>query len=204
MHKAVGRFGLLTLLFIAGKCYAQSGETEDASTVFRANVLNPGLSYEIPIAPKQTILMFGGLHTSFGFGYSSSLGTTTSFGLNPIIGAEYRYYYNGRKRRDKGRRTALNSMNYLAPVYNVIFSDYQIDEEASVEESSIRPVHTIGAVWGFQRNYKSRFSLDINLGGAYVFASSTFYESDGKVETRTTGKFTTTSQIQIGFWLNKR
>ena len=204
MHKIIGKAGLLALFFIAGKCHAQSGENENVTTVFRANVLNPGLSYEIPTAPKQTILMHGGLHTSFGFGYSSSLGTTTSFGLDPIIGAEYRFYYNGRKRMDKGKRTALNSMNYLAPVYHVLFSDYQIDEEASVEESNIRPVHTIGAVWGFQRNYKSRISLDINLGGAYVFATSTFYESDGKVETRTTGKFTTTGQIQIGFWLDKR
>jgi len=184
--------------------YGQSIEQAPVSTVFRVNVLNPGLSYELPLGQHQTAIFSGGVNTSFGLGFSSSLGTNAFIYFNPGFGAQYRYYYNSRKRTEKGKRTELNSMNYVAPVYSVIFTDGQISENAFLEEENSRPVHTVGAVWGLQRNYKSRFSLDLNLGLGYVFGKSTFYGINDQVEQRTSGNVTAIIDIELGFWLNKR
>lgn len=199
-----GNFRVIFLLFFATNCYSQSIEQVPVSTVFRVNVLNPGLSYELPVGLHQAAILYGGVNTSFGLGFSSSLGTNAFINFDPGFGAQYRYYYNGRKRTEKGKRTELNSMNYLAPVYSVIFTDGRISENALQEEENSRPVHTVGAVWGLQRNYKSRFSLDLNLGLGYVFGKSTFYGINDQVEQRTSGNATAIIDIELGFWLNKR
>lgn len=199
-----GNFRLLLLLFLATNSFGQSIEQAPVSTVFRVNMLNPGLSYELPLGHHQTAVLYGGVNTSFGLGFSSSLGTNAFIYFDPGFGAQYRYYYNSSKRTEKGRRTEMNSRNYVAPVYSVIFTDGQISENAYLEEENSRPVHTVGAVWGIQRNYKSRFSLDLNLGLGYVFGKSAFYGSNDQVEHRTTGNATAIIHLELGFWLNKR
>lgn len=204
MYNWSGNFRVIILLFFATNCYSQSIEQAPVSTVFRANMLNPGLSYELPVGLHQTAVLFGGVNTSFGLGFSSSLGTNAFIYFDPGFGAQYRYYYNSRKRTEKGKRTALNSMNYVAPVYSVIFTDGQITENALLEEENNRPVQTVGAVWGLQRNYKNRFSLDLNLGLGYVFGKSTFYSNNNQVEQRNSGNATVIIDLELGFWLNKK
>lgn len=98
----------------------------------------------------------------------------------------------------------MNSVNYVAPVYSVLFNDGQISENAYPEEENNRPVHTVGAVWGIQWNYKSRFSLDLNLGLGYGFGKSTFYGNNNQLEQRTSCNATAIIHLQLGFWLNKR
>ena len=56
-----GNFRVIILLFFATNCYSQSIEQAPVSTVFRANMLNPGLSYELPVGLHQTAVLFGGV-----------------------------------------------------------------------------------------------------------------------------------------------
>ena len=70
-------------------------------------------------------------------------------------------------------------------------------------EERKRPMNTIGVLWGFQRNYKSRFSLDLNIGPAYLFARSSVPDTYGNPHKRTVGEFSTMGRITLGFWVNK-
>ena len=48
-----------------------------------------------------------------------------------------------------------------------------------------------GVVWGFQRNYPSHFSLDLNIGLGYVKAG-------------TVNGISPIGELNIGFWLGKK
>jgi hypothetical protein len=175
-------------------------ETE-VTNVTKITLLNPGLSYEAKVGRSQTIYTQAFLNLS-GV-YDDYAGAT--FYIDPALTLQYRYYYNGKKRQEREKRTEMNSMNYLAPVYEVIFTRAALFS-GYVEETSRRSVHRLGAVWGIQRNYKSRFSLDLNLGLGYMFGKSTTYDywGTGNYISETAGQVTFMGQINIGFWLNKR
>ncbi|MEO7044164.1 MAG: hypothetical protein ABI091_02570, partial [Ferruginibacter sp.] len=67
-----------------------------------------------------------------------------------------------------------------------------------------RAVKKFGIAWGLQRNYKSRFSLDMNVGPGYFFAKVTRQNIIGQFATENTSGFTILGQVNLGFWLNKR
>ncbi|ULQ50865.1 hypothetical protein [Flavihumibacter fluvii] len=204
MINGLKKFWGCFLLVLAIDSQAQSVDNTTLSQVVRVNILNPGLSYELPVSRMQTLLMAGGLNTSFGVGFSSSLGTSAFISFVPGVNAQYRFYYNARKRHEKGKRTAMNSLNYIAPAYEVLFSAYNVDEDAIDEESHVRPIHTIGAVWGIQRNYKTRFSLDLSLGIGYQIAESTYYDAVDQYYTSIKGTPTAIIKLQLGIWVNKK
>jgi hypothetical protein len=71
-------------------------------------------------------------------------------------------------------------------------------------EINRRACNTVGVVWGFQRNYRKRFSLDLNLGLGYLFSTATVLDNTGQTVRENLGEFTTLGQLTLGFWLNKR
>ncbi|MCW3118162.1 MAG: hypothetical protein JWM28_2244 [Chitinophagaceae bacterium] len=116
---------------------------------------------------------------------------------------QYRYYYNAARREKKGKRIAMNSLNYLSPFFETVFfkkSTYTWEDV----ETYRRTINTIGLVWGMQRNYNSRFSLDFESGIGYRFGKITSQSSSGQISTRTGGAMTLIININLGIWLNKR
>ena len=121
---------------------------------------------------------------------SRRLGSSFSFShasVGPAAHLQYRYYYNYAKRTAKKLRTELNSLNYIAPSFSV---------------SNLRPVKggnrnwitQTGVLWGIQRNYASRFSLDLSLGLAYLSGASGVSNNN---------KINPAGNFSLGFWLKK-
>lgn len=193
----------LLLLTISINSFSQQKDQPDITNITRATFFSPGISYEKRVGKFQSILGNAFVATSFSFSYSSSLGTNSDISFDPSLALQYRYYYNNRQRLAKSRRTEKNSLNYMSVIAETDFTKNSISSSYLVEEDR-RPVYSIGVAWGFQRNYPKRFSLDLNLGGGYVFASNTKLNEFGQPVKVNSGRLTSIGNLSLGFWLNKR
>lgn len=189
-------------LVIFTNCFAQEKLQANIVNITKVTFLNPGISYEQKVGKSQSILGQAFMNTSFSIGYSGSLGNTSSISFDPAFSFQYRYYYNYDRRQNKGKRTEMNSLNYLSPTFETIFSKNRIDNSHYIENKR-RPINTIGTVWGIQRNYKNRFSLDFNIGIGYLFTTATLRGNTGQTVKEKVGKFSTLGQLNVGFWLNQ-
>jgi hypothetical protein len=195
-HKLTGAVFLL----LSAQSFSQKkgGQME---SVFKVIFLNPGIGYEQRIAGHQTIYGQAYLNFSAYFSYSDALGTAAGVSLSPAATVQYRYYYNTDKRIEQGKRTALNSANYLAPVIKV--TSFRERVLASSEKKRSREIYEAGVVWGLQRNYNSRFSLDLNVGPGYFYANE-LKDPSGYVVRSKVSSWTIITQLNLGLWLNKR
>ena len=190
----------LLLLVAATNCFSQNETETDIRDVTKLNFFDPGISYEKRIGRMQSLTAQAFLSTSIYIGYSDALGNTSSIDVYPALSLQYRYYYNAAKRDAKGKRTEMNSLNYVSAIAEVDF--YR--EYVSPTEKDIRALNVFGIAWGFQRNYPKRFSLDLSFGLGYVFTKQTTINYAGEYITENTGNLTNIGQIGLGFWLNKR
>lgn len=184
------------------KSYSQQEKTTMVSNVTRLTFLNPGISQEITIGKRQTL--FGQLFvntSASAITYNNGQDININFYFDPALSVQLRHYYNGERRSGRGKRTEMNSMNYFAAIAETFISKYPANSDYIQEKR--RPVTTLGAAWGLQRNYKGRFSLDLYLGAGYRFARSTIYTIPQPTTVNPT-ELILVSQINIGGWLNKR
>lgn len=188
-------------MLVSMTCFSQDGETTDVRDVTKATFFDPGISYEKRIGKLQTLSFQALLSSAIYIGYSDALGNTSSINFYPAAATQYRYYYNLGTRQGKGKRTEMNSLNYVAAQAEVSFYKPTIPVEGDDE---IRTLQTFGIAWGFQRNYPKRFSLDLNFGIGYAYTKETIIDDGGQDATRNLGKFTNIGQIGLGFWLNRR
>ncbi|MEO6668965.1 MAG: hypothetical protein ABIN36_05790 [Ferruginibacter sp.] len=195
-------FVTLVLCF-PGHCFSQDKADAPVTNVTKITFINPGASYEKSIAKKQTLYIQAFMNLSGSFEYSSTYGSSSTIFFDPAFTFQYRYYY-GLKRRDrKGARTAMNSANYLSAIYENVFSKRSISNSYYIEDRR-RAVNTVGVVWGMQRNYQRRFSLDLNIGAGYLFTRSTLPYSSWQTAKEHSGQFTIPGQVNLGIWLNKK
>jgi hypothetical protein len=168
------------LFFIASIVHAQNTPSVEKHQ-FKINVLLPGIVYEYGLSNKNTLYS----ELSAGFGYSSNY-----FGDNwtfvPYIHEQFRHYYNLEKRATKGKVTSYNSGGYVAMAANYNLKSITTNDFYSSSNSSV----FIGSVWGFQRTYKHKFNLDLNLGAGYGFSK----QNSG---------FSTTLNFTLGWVLGK-
>lgn len=190
----------ILLLLAATNCFSQTDPKTDIRDVTKLNFFDPGISYEKRIGKMQSLTAQAFLSTSIYLGYSDALGNTSSIDVYPALSLQYRYYYNAAKRDAKGKRTEMNSLNYVSAIGEVDF----YNEYISPTEKDLRTLNVFGIAWGFQRNYPKRFSLDLSFGLGYVFTKQTTINYAGEYITENTGNFTNIGQIGLGFWLNKR
>ena len=195
--KAISFF---TLLLASTASFSQ--EETDITNLTKLTFLNPGISREIRVAKLQSIYLQAFMNTSAYFSYSSSLGTDGGVNFDPAATVQYRYYYNAKKRAEKGKRTGMNSLNYITGLVETIFTSAAISD-GDLNEDNRRPVTKIGAAWGIQRNGIKHFSLDLNLGLGYVFAKGTAYDINGLNKSSPVSQFTLLGQLNLGFWLGK-
>jgi hypothetical protein len=197
-------FAPIAVFLITGTTsLSQDSSSTDITNVAVLTIVNPGFSYEQKIGKDQSLYGQIFISTSFYLGYSSSLGNTSEIHFDPAFTAQYRYYYNAERRFAKGKRTALNSMNYVSVVYEAIFTDNRISV-SDYEEENVRPIHQLGICWGIQRNYASRFSLNLHLGLGYFYTRVTTPDNLGQPVSGHSGGFNTLGQLNLGIWLNKR
>ena len=195
-------YTLVSCLFIFSESFSQSSDA-DVMNVFKITILNPGISYEKALFKYQTFYAQAFINFSATLNEDATQETADiNFYVDPAFTGQYRFYYNFNKRASKSKRTERNSANYFAADYEGIFTKLPI-ADTYVEETDRRLLNRLGVVWGFQRNYKWKFSLDFNVGLGYMFGKSTEYiylQNENISDTQ--GRVTLLSQINIGFWLN--
>ena len=192
---------LYLIVLITHQSFSQEKDASVVTTVIKVTILNPGFSYEQAVGKTQTIYGQAFLNVSGYYSYSSSLGTSSAIYLDPAFTIQYRHYYNAAKREKREKRVAFNSLNYVAPVWEISFAKLSSYYNYYYDQKRLM-INRVGVVWGLQRNYKSRFSLDINVGPGYVFAKP--IESSGMVIKPRVSEFTILGQLNLGIWLNKR
>lgn len=190
---------LSCLLFLAAASFAQDS-IPGVVNVTKINFLNPGISYEHRIGKNQTVQLSAFMNVLVSLGFSSDHSTSDVY-VDPAVGAEYRYYYNFRKRSADGKSVSKNSANYIGLYGNMIFSKMRVNSSYYIE-SKRRNVNVVGLGWGMQRNYTKHFSLDLNIGGQYRFARSSYPGADNTTMQKTGGEFLPAVLLGLGFWLN--
>ena len=153
---------LFLLLLLSSFIQAQNAPSVEKNQ-FKINVLLPGFVYEYGINNKNTLYS----ELSAGFGYSSS-GFGENWSFYPYIQEQFRHYYNLEKRTAKGKVTSRNSGNFLAMAAYYNFKSITTNDSYSSSSSSV----VIAPVWAFQRTYKHKFNLDLNVGAGYGFSKN--------------------------------
>jgi hypothetical protein len=184
-------------------CFSQDKESTGLSNITKVTFFNPGISYEKRIAKLQSLYGQIFMNTSFSIGYSDALGITSDIIFDPAITLQYRYYYNYGHRTADGKNTKMNNLNYVSFIIETTVITERILLVDHVEKNH-PAINKLGIAWGLQRNYKKRFSLDLNVGPYYLFAKVTRQNSTGEFVTENVDEFTIAGQINVGFWLNKR
>lgn len=150
---------LFTIVLFTSKISGQERAPETNSQ-FSLNLFIPSVEWEIRTGKSSTIdLLLGS-----GFAYAKS-GSESEFGFFPDFQSHYRYYYNFRKRQEKGKKVSENSGNYIAAAANIrsgksLIGDLDLREDYAA---------LIGPAWGMQRVYDSGFKLNLNLGAGFGF-----------------------------------
>jgi len=199
---------VLFLLPATSTTFSQTQEKEPTPDVTNITkfTLHPGFSYERRIGKHQTLSGQVYPAISLSFTYEDGIGGERSdfeFYIDPAAYLQYRFYYNGRKRQAKGKRTELNSMNYIGIADRLVYSKHPINSNYDIEKH-YRPVNILGAVWGLQRNFNSRVSIDLSVGPAIASAKTTSTDLSGRTSSSILSEFTLLTQFDFGFWLNKR
>lgn len=194
----------VTLLLIISRllCYSQEETITDITDVTKVTILSPGFGYEKRIAKYQSLYLQGFFSISAGAGYSDVVGFHSHFSLDPTLSLEYRYYYNFHRRQEHGKRVAMNSLNYIAPFFWSSFPKRNYYDGSGGVERKRRAIHATGATIGMQRNFKSRFSLDMNIGFGYRIEGK-YTDDDGQGQINN-NQFYFPGRISFGIWLNKR
>ena len=183
------------------KVFAQES-AEPVTNLPKLTFLVPGIAYEAAIGKKQTLQGHAYVGFSTSFSSSSSLGTSFNFYVNPGFNVQFRHYYNGEKRAAQGRPTRLNSMNFIGVMYSGLYSKNIISDGYEVYHPKF--IGSAGVMWGIQRNYKGKFSLNLAIGPGLAFTHELYYDNNiGDVNTRGVTEFTTVGEITLGIWLKK-
>lgn len=201
---------VLVLIPVASTTFSQTWPAKepipDVTDISKVT-LHPGFSYEKRIGRHQTLYGQVFPTINFSFDFEDGIGGSNSeysFYIDPAIFLQYRFYYNAGRRQRKGKRTELNSMNYIGVVDRTVFSKHPINSNYDMEKH-YRTMNMLGAVWGLQRNFdRSRISVDLNVGPAIAFAKTTSTNLSGHTETYIHNEFSLFTQFDVGFWLNKR
>ncbi|MDW3211889.1 MAG: hypothetical protein R8N23_18610 [Reichenbachiella sp.] len=179
---------ILTILIAFGSIsfgFAQGTIAPDLKqTQLKITILPLGASLEQKLGKKQSLNLAGGLQLG-AYAYSSSNGSGTEFYAAPFFTGEIRNYYN---RKFVKKDLEQNSGNYVALAFG--YSGNRLGEaENVIFENSFENSFFVGPVWGFQRNYKTGFHLNLSIGLGYVDGEYV----DGAVKMISTGG--------IGFFL---
>lgn len=180
--------------------FSQESPLPATRDVFKISIA--GIQFEKAIAARQTLCANAYMYLSGSIGYSGNLGNTSELYYDPTISLQYRYYYNLLSRKKNGKRTEMNTANFIAPQFQTIFSKKRISSSFFVEDKR-RAIYSAGIVWGLQRNYKSRFSVEGYAGPVYLFTHGRKPEGY-RIVSEQVSKFSFITHIQVGFWLNKR
>lgn len=136
---------IFLLFLITASAFSQSANNVEKHQ-FKVNMLNPGVEYEVRLATNQTLDFGAGLQFGArgGEGYFDWV-------FVPAFNAQYRYYYNFKRRIGKGKTISGNSANYIA-LANTTF----INELLETQHYQV----AISVMWPLFMGYSARTPKD--------------------------------------------
>jgi hypothetical protein len=181
-------FIVICLHFLATQAaWSQKNESEKLVVpVAKVTILEPGIAYEFPIGKKSTLFLRSGLTASLATDYYDEI---TGVLFRVFGSASGRVYYNFEKRNMMEKNTARNSANYFALLFLAATSP--LNKGTDYDQELNNSLINTGIVWGMQRNYNSRVSLDLNIGIGYASAGDNSGVSP-------------IGELNIGIWLGKK
>ncbi|MBI5218377.1 MAG: hypothetical protein HY958_05555 [Bacteroidia bacterium] len=146
-------------------------------TVFRLNLVAPGLAVEREVIKNNTIL----LDIYFGIlPIRDSLHNEMKYYFYPVAKGEYRHYYNFERRIKEKKDISKFSGNYIGFTYQHFFGD-ELHFTYDVA----------GIIWGVQRNFLKYMYFGLNLGlGVY-------YSNDSRLLYHF--EYSVVGDIKVGF-----
>ncbi len=151
---------LFCLLCLPTLLTAQGRTTKSQS--LSLNLLGIHYNYEQPLNEKITVNFHAGLAGELGYS-SLKIGSWYEdegwmYSLRGAVGADFRYYYNLKKREKQGKSTRSNSGNFWAV-------DLQYYSPAIIADR-INTDYLILATpyWGIRRVYSNNLLFEFNLG----------------------------------------
>ncbi len=193
---------LFVITFLSA--FSQNKTKEGVCNVAKMTILNPGISYEKRISKFQTLFFQGFINTSVDYIISETLQEKLRFYFDPAITLQYRCYYNLRRRQDKKLKTELNNLNYVGAAFEVHRSKIPSRTYYGIEPEK-RAIYKVGIVWGLQRNYSHRFSMDLNCGAGYLFSRDKYLDYfSNPIRINNESLITIMGHLAIGFRLNSK
>jgi hypothetical protein len=147
--------------------YGQSEEAKVERSLLSVYFIPLKMSYEYGFGKSNTVEVGGGID-----GVSWFENDEFKFGIAPFAEGYFKNYYNLDRRIEKGKRTEMNSGNYWGLMARYNFPAIDGDEN----NERFRSVF-VAPVWGFQRNYRSHFSLGMDIGAGVGFNEGGAYFS---------------------------
>jgi hypothetical protein len=142
------------ILGISSIALGQSEEARVERSLLSVYFIPLKVSYEHGLGKSNTVELAGGLD-----GIAWMENDEFRFGLAPFAEGYFKNFYNLDKRQAKGKRTETNSGNYWG-----IMARYNFPAVSGDESDERFKSFFIAPVWGFQRNYRSNFSLGMDFG----------------------------------------
>ena len=138
--------------------YAQSSKNVEKG-LFKLNALSPGASYELGVGRNAT---FNFNTTLYPYAQEENGGGVDDFVLElyPLVGADFRYFVNMKRRLRKGKDISRNSGNYVALENKMILGAPLL---GNIEPDN--PFgYTVRVAYGIQRTYGTGFYWGLGFG----------------------------------------
>ncbi|QDO93445.1 hypothetical protein FNB79_05445 [Formosa sediminum] len=129
---------------------------------------------------KNSIVLRSELGLDAGF-WGSDVNDINGYLLAPVLTLEPRWYYNLKKRNNKGRHTANNTGNFVS-----IKTSYHPDWFTITNADHLNFIgdFTIIPTWGIRRHISAHFNYETGFGigyGRYLIKNNDYYYGDRNV-----------------------
>ncbi|MDI9337317.1 MAG: hypothetical protein QM539_02700 [Alphaproteobacteria bacterium] len=208
---------ILSIIVVSAPGISQKATEDDIVNISKISFPDFGYSYELRVGKFKSLVGAISLNPRPQYSGFPILGDNYSINLSPTLNLSYRKYYNFNQRSKKHKRTSMNSLNYYSPILQSSYTqdnfkildihisgkDNNIDPMPSTVQSSQSFNNTIAFVWGIQRNYNNRFSLDVSTGLALINSYTKTTYTNGNTFSSNLSTVTPVIQVSLGVWLNK-
>lgn len=161
---------LLTLSVFSAKSKAQEASVEKSLWGIQIGISPLAIYNEAKLTNSIALRS----ELGFGFGWAGGYsGDSYQWAIIPIINIEPRYYYNLKKRVEKGKQIDGNSGNYLSLSFS-----YQPSVGITSKNTNLVSSIYIIPMYGIRRNISKRFNYELAFGIGYnwIFKEYTFVD----------------------------
>ncbi|WP_299777646.1 hypothetical protein [uncultured Formosa sp.] len=176
MKNHLASFAFFIISITAG--YAQTTSVEESIFSAQTGFLGMYFNHELRLTNKIALRSEVGLDAGF---WGSDVNDINGYLLAPVFTLEPRWYYNLKKRTNKGKRIANNTGNFVS-----IKTSYHPDWFTITNADHLNFIgdFTIIPTWGIRRHIGNHFNYETGIGlgyGRYITTKEDYYYGDKNV-----------------------